>query len=224
MLEWIGAGEPPGLDLIRKGAPVADLLSANQRNTIIAEHLREHLPPTGLTEISSRRWIDGSKPPVRRLFEIALLKGASLRAEWGFSLDFVPHISAGRVKWHRSDKSARFDIIVSGCEFNLVEPCFLFGPAHLAEDLRKLLRHAVALAEETWKKGATIDGMYEIIREKRARYGGLCDISPVFAFLAAKTGDIEASRKELARYIKFHNLDEKEAAKLQKALTASTGA
>ena len=89
-----------------------ELLSAEQRDAVIAPVLREHLQPLGLTELTPRRWIDGSKPPVRRLFELQLLKGASLKACWGFSLDFVPHVSGGVVRWHRSDKAAMIDVIV----------------------------------------------------------------------------------------------------------------
>lgn len=31
---------------------------------------------------------------------------------WGFSLDFVPHVTTGgETKWHRTPKSARFDLV-----------------------------------------------------------------------------------------------------------------
>ena len=89
-----------------------DLLSATQRDEIITKHLREFLPPLGLAEITPRTWVDGSQPPVRRIFELSLLKGAAVKACWGFSLDFVPHISGGKVRWHGSDKTARLDVIV----------------------------------------------------------------------------------------------------------------
>jgi hypothetical protein len=78
-----------------------ELLSAAERDAIVATHLRERLPALGLNDITVRRWVDGSQPPARRMFELQLLKGAGIKACWGFSLDFVPHISAGWVRWHR---------------------------------------------------------------------------------------------------------------------------
>ena len=57
-----------------------ELLSAEQRDAVIGPMLREHLQPLGLTELTPRRWIDDSKPPVRKLFELCLLKGAGLEA------------------------------------------------------------------------------------------------------------------------------------------------
>ncbi|HKV41499.1 MAG TPA: hypothetical protein VJX67_19995 [Blastocatellia bacterium] len=80
------------------------LLSAAERNAMIQSHLRELLAPLGLNEISPRRWVDGARPPARLIFELKLPTGAGLGALWGFSLDFVPHISGGSLRWHRSDK------------------------------------------------------------------------------------------------------------------------
>ncbi len=102
-----------------------ELLSAAERDAVIAPLLRERLEPLGFGEIAPRRWIDGSKPPARRLFELELLKGAGLKACWGFSLDFVPHLSGGRVRWHRSDKTAMLYVFVDPRA--LRQPTYLYG-------------------------------------------------------------------------------------------------
>jgi len=109
------------------------LLSAAERDAILAAHLRERLPAFGFTEITARRWVDGSQPPVRRMFELQLLKGAGIKACWGFSLDFVPHISGGRVRWHRSDKTAMLDVMVD--PRSLPQASYIHGPARLTEGL-----------------------------------------------------------------------------------------
>jgi hypothetical protein len=44
---------------------MVDLLSAGQRDAVIAPLLRDRLEPLGLSEIAPRRWIDGSKLPAR---------------------------------------------------------------------------------------------------------------------------------------------------------------
>src|SRR5690349_12890117 len=109
--------------------PRVDLLSAAQRDAIVARHLRAHLPQQGLIEAAPRRWIDGSKPPARRLFSIELLKGAAMTAAWGFSLDFVPHVSGGKLRWHRTDRAAMLDVVVN--PKNLPQPSQLYGAASL---------------------------------------------------------------------------------------------
>jgi hypothetical protein len=109
------------------------LLSAAERDAIVSSHLREHLPAFGLSERAPRSWIDGSQAPMRRLFEIQLLKGAGMKACWGFSLDFVPHISGGRVRWHRTDKAAMLDVILDPRD--LLQPSFLHGAARLSGEV-----------------------------------------------------------------------------------------
>ncbi|WFR95766.1 hypothetical protein [Rhizobium tumorigenes] len=69
-----------------------DLLSAAERDVIVARHLNKHLSTLGLREITPRSWIDEFKPPTKPMFQLSLLKGAGIKACWGFSLDFVPHI------------------------------------------------------------------------------------------------------------------------------------
>jgi RNA polymerase sigma factor (TIGR02999 family) len=71
---------------LQQERPAIQRLSATERDSIIARRLRDFLAPLRLREITPRRWIDGSTAPVRRLFEIELRKGASLKACWGFSL------------------------------------------------------------------------------------------------------------------------------------------
>jgi len=196
------------------------LLSAAERDAILAAHLRERLPAFGLSEITARRWVDGSQPPVRRMFEISLLKGAGIGAQWGFSLDFVPHISGGRVRWHRSDKTAMLDVIVE--PRGLPQPSFIHGPARLTEGLRQLLPEAIHRAEESWRKGSTLEGMLDIIRDIRDRrsnglgYENYTQLPLAYAYLSAKIGDVQTALQELEEYVKRFDLDDDEAAKLKK--------
>ena len=191
-----------------------ELLSATERDSIVATHLRPQLEPLGLSEVAPRRWIDGSNPPSRRLFELTLLKGAGMMACRGFSLEFVPHISAGRIRWHRSDKTARLDVLV--CPKILRQASFLFGAKRLAADLIWMLPEAVAGARRDWEIGATFEGMLEIIRRIRDRhtnfweYENLTQIELAFTFLSAKVGDMIPAERELENYITRHRLDEAE--------------
>jgi hypothetical protein len=196
------------------------LLSAAERDEILAAHLRERLPAFGLTEITARRWVDGSQPPVKRMFELQLLKGASIGACWGFSLDYVPHISGGRVRWHRSDKTVMLDIIVD--QRDLPQPSYIRGPAGLTEGLRQLLPEAIRRAGESWRKGSTLQGMLGIIREIPDRrsnclgYENYTQMPLAYAFLSAKIGDVQTALQKLEEYVKRLDLDDDGAARLKK--------
>jgi len=198
------------------------LLAAAERDPIVTSHLQEHLPMLGLTERAPRSWVNGSEAPFRRLFEIQLLKGAAMKACYGFSLDFVPHISGGRVRWHRTDKSAMLDVILDPRD--LPQPSFIHGATGLADGLRRLLPEAVARAREVWRRGATFQGMLDIIREIRDRpierrincfgYYNYAQLPLAFAYLSAKTGDLQTAEEELGKYATSYQLDEEETAKL----------
>jgi hypothetical protein len=202
-----------------------DLLSAEQRNAVIGPLLREHLQPLGLTEMTPRRWIDGSQAPARRLFELQLLKGAGLKACWGFSLDFVPHLSGGSVRWHRSDKAAKLDVIIDPVA--LPQPTYLYGPERLRAELRGLLPEAVAAAQRDWRRGSTYEGMLALIHDIREHhtncfgYRNYTQLPLAFAFLTAKTGDLESAERELDEYLAGSWVKEAAATKLRQLLRES---
>ena len=85
-----------------------NLLRPAERDAIVASHLNSPLQALGFVQVAPRRWVDGSTAPIRRMFEMQLLKGAAMEAKWGFSLDFVPHLVGDRIYWHRSNRAARF--------------------------------------------------------------------------------------------------------------------
>jgi hypothetical protein len=75
--------------------------------------LRAELSPMGFDRVRPRRWVSGSKGLIRRLFEFEALKGARYSARWGFSLDFVPDLRTGHLRWKRTSKSAKFDLCIN---------------------------------------------------------------------------------------------------------------
>jgi hypothetical protein len=183
----------------------ADLLSAARRDSIVASELRKYLPALGLYEISPRRWVDGSRPPVRRLFELSLIRCSMMTPYWGFSLDFMPHISGGALRWHRSDKAARFDVFIN--PIGILTPSFLSGAQQLTDDLRKLLPEIVPAIQNTWLRGSSYVGMLEIIEDLRwhggnyYNYESCPQLSLARAFLTAKSGDVASARRRLKEYV-----------------------
>jgi hypothetical protein len=198
-----------------------ELLSSAERDLVIARHLREWLTPLGLEENTARVWVDGSKPPARRMFEFQLLKGAGMKACWGFSLDFVPHISAGRLRWHRSNKSARLDVVID--PKGMLQPSNLHGRQRLNADLTQLMPEAVQRAKADWKLGENLEGILELVRSLRDQrlncfgYEMYVQLPLAFAFLSAKVGDRHDAEQTLTGYIERHHLDDKEATKLRQA-------
>jgi hypothetical protein len=202
--------------------PRYELLSAAERDAIVAPYLRRHLQPLGLTEVSPRAWIDGSSPPVKRMFELMLLKGAGMRIRWGFSLDFVPHISGGRVQWHRTEKKAVLDIIVDPKEEALPQLSFLHGAARLREDLNHLVPTAVKKAKQTWRRGETGRGLLDLVLEIRERqtnawaFNTYTQLPRACAFLYARLGDLGSAQQELDHYVSRLKLDDETVTKLRK--------
>jgi hypothetical protein len=198
-----------------------ELLGAAERDAIVASHLREHLQPLGLTEIAPRAWLDVSRRPSRRMFELMLLKGGSMSVRWGFSLDFVPHISGGQVRWHRSEKQAMLDVIVDPNEKVLPRLSFIHGAGRLHDDLNRLLPAAVEMAKDTWRRGKTARGLLDLVQEIRVHntncfpFDNYKQLPLAYTFLLAKLGDLASAEDELDRYAVRSKLDDAVAGKLK---------
>jgi hypothetical protein len=209
----------PQVDLRRD----VDLLRAAERDSIVASHLNACLQQLGFVQIAPRRWVDGSTAPTRRVFEMQLLKGATMKARWGFSLDFVPHLSGSRVYWHRSNRTAQLDVVLELDE-RKCNASFLHGAAWLHRDLERLAPAALQQAQETWRRGSTLSGILDVVRELRERkinsfYVHFNWHLPLaFMFLSAKIGDLAAAQLELEAYARKYELDEDVVAKLSKLI------
>jgi hypothetical protein len=197
-----------------------DILLSAERDAILASHLNEPLAALGLVQVAPRRWVDGSAPPARRVFEMRLLKSAGIMANWGFSLDFVPHISGRRICWHRSDRTAMLDVHVD--PRGLEKACFLWGAEWLHRDLDRLVPVAVERAQETWRQGSTWTGMLDILQEIRERKSNRFSfhfywhLPLTFVFLTAKTGDLASAQAALEEFVRDRKLSEDIAMKLGK--------
>jgi hypothetical protein len=72
--------------------------------------LDAELSHLGFERVRPRLWVEGKRPPIRRLFEFQPLKGDTYSARWGFALDFVPIQRGEGLRWKRTTKTARFDL------------------------------------------------------------------------------------------------------------------
>jgi hypothetical protein len=82
----------------------------SELDAIFAETFGAALRADGFEQVDRRRWVRSTKQPIRELFSLLAMKGGYFSPCWGFSLDFVPHVSGSSVRWHRTAKVARFDL------------------------------------------------------------------------------------------------------------------
>jgi hypothetical protein len=112
------------------------------------------------------------------------------------------------------------DVIIDQRDLPL--PSVIHGPDYLARGLRDILPLAVARAQQTWRRGATLSGILELVREIRNghtnnwRYDNYTQLPLAYAFLCAKTGDLQSAESELAHYLTVDGLDDNQAARLRK--------
>lgn len=64
----------------------------------------------GLTYLGGYLWAGPWEDHRRKLVQVFLINQAYGTLQWGWSLDFVPHVSGKKLAWHRTDKSARLDV------------------------------------------------------------------------------------------------------------------
>jgi hypothetical protein len=77
---------------------------------VVAGDIDKQLSAAGFSRLGKRRWGKEWAPEINALIELPALKGG-VSAIWGVSLTFVPHLEHDfRVGWHRTLKSARFDL------------------------------------------------------------------------------------------------------------------
>lgn len=85
-------------------------------------------------------------------------------------------------------------------------------------------------AQETWRRGSTLSGILDIvreIREKKINYFYVFfrwHLPLTFMFLSAKVGDLAAAQAELEAYSRDQQLDEDLVAKLSKLLQDAASA
>ena len=220
----------------RRGGPEAidgwpDPIPIEKFNQALARTLGSALSEIGFEAVAPRRWVRSSRAPIRDLLQVQALKGVSYSPMWGFSLDFVPHVTtSGETKWHRTSKSARFDFVYWPIDYVPlasethdwdVSP--VATPDELQEDLVRVTRMVMAQAVPFWERVRGIEDLPSVYREFRHRpsvglqFGGFPQQVLASAFVLAKSGD-PAGRAELAEYIRTCDVPTKTAKKLEELL------
>jgi hypothetical protein len=172
---------------------------------VVAHTLEPLLCEMGFEFQKPLHWVRSTDAPLRQLFCLRQWKGGAVAPAWGLSLDFVPHVSGDTVKWHRTAKSALFDIGYDANDRSM-EFYYTKGIEHIQQLAPKILPGAVQAAQEFWatiKLVGDLPAAFEALKAHTAR-GGLGFYNyfqyPIaYAFSLAVAGEKYAAQQELAR-------------------------
>jgi hypothetical protein len=131
---------------------------AAEVETIVSSIAEPLLTAGGFQPGARRRWVR-AYPPIRHVFELVPMKGATFIPRWGFSLDFVPHVKGSALAWHRTDKSAALDLVYDPVDFDADWASrwaiqSLHGADGVRRDAERILPAAL-LKARAWLDGAT---------------------------------------------------------------------
>ncbi|MFM9925594.1 hypothetical protein VLK31_21575 [Variovorax sp. H27-G14] len=165
------------------------------------------------------QWVDSTDAPVRRVFAYAQLKGGVVAPRWGYSFDFVPHLAAGKMQWHRTEKSVIFDAFVDGQSLDM-NLSYMWGERGLLEGMTPRLEEAVRSAKDFWRAGGQGNAVYDQVIALNDRPEAQMYIqSPVAAaFCHALCGREQDARRAMAVYIDRNRPREDTVPKLWAAL------
>lgn len=176
-----------------------ELLSIPIIHQHIASVVDSYLQPKGFVSLKPLQWIRSHDAPIRQLFEYRQFKGGALAPAWGWSLDFVPHFSGRELKWHRTEKSALFDVVIDGQNDNGLILSYMYGVSGLLDGMQLKVASATRIASEFWSIHAGVQDVYSIVQELRSkpRSEFYIQLPIANAFCLAKNGKELEARAEL---------------------------
>lgn len=202
----------------RRGLPRDHLpherLSRDDIARIVDAPFDDALVELGFERVSHKLWVRRNLAPICHLFSLERYgsTGFVIAPSFGLSLDFVPHVAAGKIRWHRTAKSARYDL-ERETQSRWFRTDDLGPPEKVEADVRFMLPRALKMANDFWDNAKTLGEVSEIFA-RYAYYAGirhktppskldklLIRPSPAEAFLTAKNGNISEARLMLERWL-----------------------
>jgi hypothetical protein len=211
-----------------------DLLSAAQIDEIVKPVVSSPLEGLGFVAITPRRWVRSANTPVRHIFELSPLKGAVLSPRWGFSLDFVPHVSGRDVRWHRSSKAAIFDVCYDPVDAPNEFPGssyihYLHGAYHAASQATDVIARAARAASGFWSQGQQEQDLLKVFAALKARstvrFGFYSYVQHplAYAFTLARAGQPEHAAAEFEAFVLRKHYPESALPRLQQLFAEASG-
>ena len=196
-----------------------DFVPASEIDAILENELGASLARKGFLIRSPRAYVRSRIPKIRDLIIIQPMKGASYAPCWGFSLDFVPHISRDALRWHRTDRSARLDLrfdpldylYPGSSEFNQWTIDSARGTRTARKDIRRITTMLSKQAEAFFAQVQGEPDLLPAFQREAAREAVRFNFynysqQPIaYAFILARLGDLDSAKAELEKACAMHD-------------------
>jgi hypothetical protein len=217
----------PLMDLRDFDANMVRPIGTQKLDEILALVFGSAFAGRGFEHATSRQWVRSVKPEVR---EVLVLNNGTL--VWGFSLDFVPHVSGDRVFWHRTVKSAMLDLRYDPTDYlpadediNQWQVHSLFGEEHAEATARDVVIKCLPLALQFFDTVTRIEDLpeaFEAHLSRRAVRLGFYNYTQqplAHLFTLARLGQQERAHELLDRYAERYKLRDWVTEQLREGLT-----
>jgi hypothetical protein len=185
------------------------LLASRDIDAALEVAVGKRLAAAGFEALPHRRWVRGRSAPYRHLFEVSALKGAAFVPRWCFSLDYVPHLSANRVRWHKTNKAARADLCFDPMDFASSPPDLISAFSTRAEFERsadRVFSEALSYADKFWGSYGSLAGIraacewLKSLPARRFHFYNYVNHPLTFAFTLRRLGDAQEAQAEFDRF------------------------
>ena len=196
-----------------------DFVPASETDAILETELGASLARKGFLIRSPRAYVRSRIPEIRDLIIIQPMKGASYAPCWGFSLDFVPHISRDALRWHRTDRSARLDLRFDpldylhpgSSEFRQWTIDSARGAKNARKDIRRITtlvsKHAEGFFARVQSESDLLRSFEREATRKAVRFNfyNYSQQPIAYAFILARIGKLDSAKAELEKAYAMHD-------------------
>ncbi|WP_143062435.1 hypothetical protein [Paraburkholderia diazotrophica] len=204
------------------------MLTLDDAHRIVSPVVDSALDGRGFEPVAPLRWVKFDGTPRRQMFAFASWKGGVIAPRWGFSFDFVPHVSGNSVRLHRTNKSAIFDLCVDARD-KALDISVIRGEQPLVLMAPGIVEMAISRADELWRRVNSLEDVVAAFEWLRGYLssGGLGFYNYVqhpiaLAFVLAKIGVDAGARKELEIFLKGRSPEEPVSVRVRKLLSEAT--
>ena len=186
----------------------------------LIDKISKRLEPLGLKFQSAMQWTEtpATEHGMRRLFRVHDAGGLrALTLNWGYSFDFVPHISGAKVKFHRTFASAQRDLWFVPQNLGPRHAERIYGKAYFDAGSSQMIDDALPKAVSFWQAKHSLEDLALLLAKsgclplgKFAEYeqGYALERSPFsLPFVLAALGKSEAEAT-LQDEISYYNLSD----------------
>lgn len=212
----------------RKDTPTAEpfeIVTLEAAHRVISPIVDAALDGRGFEAVAPLKWVRFDGTPIRQMFAFPAWKGGVIAPRWGLSFDFVPHVSGSSVRWHRTNKSAMFDLAVDARD-KLLDISLIRGEKVVVQRSATVVDTATTRANEFWGRVNSIEDVATAFEwlQIRLSTGGLGFYNYVqhpiaLAFALARVGEVAAARSELERFLAGRSLQDPVSIRIGKLLT-----